>query len=156
MRWHNSLVPMQCMDNVGSFPQGKQAAIVRCYPASFLSFSLCAVFLYFHTTGYEAYSFMTYGYGIFNMHTNLDACRTHEGELGTNKSAQELTQRDRKAPSCSSRRWNPGFFHLNSDALTTELRPTSSWLCYLLGFMNMNMCCMWMSQIQDYKTESKV
>ena len=34
--------------------------------------------------------------GIFNVRTNLGACRTHEGESGTNKSAQELTRRDRK------------------------------------------------------------
>ena len=33
-----------------------------------------AVFLCDHTTGCEAYSFMTDGYGIFNVRTNLGAC----------------------------------------------------------------------------------
>ena len=52
-------------------------------------FFLCAVFLCFYTTGCEAYSFTdTDGYGIFNMRTNWDACRTHEGGSGTKKNAQ--------------------------------------------------------------------
>ena len=38
-----------------------------------------AVFLCDHTTGCEAYSFTTDGYGIFNMRTNLGAYSTHEG-----------------------------------------------------------------------------
>ena len=37
-----------------------------------------AVFLCDRTTGCETYSFTTDGYGIFNVHTNLGACRTHE------------------------------------------------------------------------------
>ena len=40
--------------------------------------------------------FTTDGYRIFNVRTNRGACRTHEGGSGTNKSAQELTRRDRK------------------------------------------------------------
>ena len=40
----------------------------------------------------------TGGYGIFNMRTNLAACRTHAyRESGTHTSAQKLTRRDRKA-----------------------------------------------------------
>ena len=50
----------------------------------------------FHTTGCEAYSFTTDGYGIFNLRTNLGAYHTQERESGTNRSAQELTRRDRK------------------------------------------------------------
>ena len=50
-----------------------------------------AVFLCVHITGCEA-SFTTDGYGIFNLHTHLGACCTHEGGSGTNnylfKSAQ--------------------------------------------------------------------
>ena len=46
-----------------------------------------AVFVCDHTTGCEACSFMTDGYMGFV---------THEGGSGTNTSAQELTQRDRK------------------------------------------------------------
>ena len=61
-----------------------------------VSFFLCAVFSYFHTTGCEAYSLMVDGYGIFNVRINLGACRTHEGGSGTKKSAQELTRRHRK------------------------------------------------------------
>ena len=55
---------------------------------SLLFFPLVYSVFVFHTTGCEAYSFMTDGYGIFNVHTNWDACRTHEGGSGTNKSAQ--------------------------------------------------------------------
>ena len=46
------------------------------------------------------------------------------GELSTNKSAQELTRRDRKncPPPCPARGLNPGCSDFNSDALTTELR----------------------------------
>ena len=49
------------------------------------------------TAGCEAYSFATDRYGVFNVRTALDACRTHEGGPDTNKSAQELTRRDREA-----------------------------------------------------------
>ena len=48
------------------------------YLASF-QFFLGAVFPCFHTTGCEAYSFTTDGYGIFNVCTIVGACRTHEG-----------------------------------------------------------------------------
>ena len=51
-----------------------------------------ATFLCDHTTGCEAYSFMTDGHVIFNMHTYLGACCTHEGGSGTNKPTQELTR----------------------------------------------------------------
>ena len=98
------------------------------------------MFSCFNTTGCEAYSFTTDGYGIFSVLTNLRACRTHEGEGGgsggeggrgggsdTNKSAQELIQRDIKTVSHSASPCvgsNPGSSDYNSDALTTELRPT--------------------------------
>ena len=97
IRLDNFLLPMQCTGNLGCFPRWKRAAIVRCYPAFFLLFFLYAVFLCFHTTGYESYPFTTDGYGIFNVRTNLVAWRTLEGWSGTNKCAQELTLRDRKA-----------------------------------------------------------
>ena len=85
---------------------------------------LCAVFSCFHTTGCEANPFTTDGYGIFNAHPNLGACRTHEVGSGTNKSAQELTRRDRKTDfhSDPARGSNPGCAHLNSNSLITELR----------------------------------
>ena len=51
----------------GCFPRGKRAATVRRYPVLFLSCVQC--FRVFHTTGCEAYSFTTDGYGIFNMRT---------------------------------------------------------------------------------------
>ena len=82
-----------------------------------------AVFSYFQTTGSEAYSFTTDGYGIFNVRTTVGACRTHEGESGTNKSAQELTWRDRKTALHPAPPVDQGSSNLNSDALTTELRP---------------------------------
>ena len=60
---------------------------------------------------------MTDGYnGIFNMHTNLGACRTHEGGLVTNKSAQELTRQGIE-PSLHSLDFN-----FDALSLTTELR----------------------------------
>ena len=85
---------------------------------------LCAMFLWFHTTNCEEYSFTTDGYEIFNMRTHLGACRTHEGGSGTNKSAQELIRRDRKKTCplpCPARGSNPESSDLNSDAVTTEL-----------------------------------
>ena len=51
-------------------------------------FPLCAAFSYFHATGCDAYYFTTDGYGIFNVRTNVGACRTHEGGSGINRSAQ--------------------------------------------------------------------
>ena len=36
------------------------------------------------TTGCDANSFTTDGYGIFYVRTNLGACHTHEGGSGTN------------------------------------------------------------------------
>ena len=93
---------MQCTGNSGCFPQGMRAAIdSTALVATQLSKKhLYPVFLSFHTTNCEceAYSFTTDGYGIFNVCTNLGACPTHEGGSGTNKSAQELTRRDRKPP----------------------------------------------------------
>ena len=81
--------------NSGCFPLGKRAAIVLHNPA--FSF-LCAVFslVVFPYHRLWSYSFTTDGHGIFNVRTNLDTCRTHEGGSGTTKSAQELTRRDRK------------------------------------------------------------
>ena len=81
--------------------------------------------------------------GIFNVRTNLGPCRTHEGGLGTNKSEQELTRRDRKhtvphpAPPRGS---NPGSSDLNSDSLTTELRPpvNLSFRCCCCSVLQLN------------------
>ena len=84
-----------------------------------------AVFLCDPTTGCEAFSFTTDGYGIFNVCTNLGVCRTHKGGSGTNKSAQQLTRRDRKNSPCPTRGSNPGSSDFNSEALTTELLPLS-------------------------------
>ena len=92
-RSHYVLVPMQCRRHSGLLsPQGKASSHSAELPSFFPSFSLCAVFLCFHSTGFEAYSFMTNRYRIFNVRTNLDACLTHEWGEGshTNKSAQEL------------------------------------------------------------------
>ena len=116
------------MANSGWFP-GKASSHSTALP----NFSpLCAVFSFFHTTGCDAYSFTTDGYGIFNVSiTDLGACRTHEGGRGrggggsgTNKSAHELTRKDRNCTSpCPAMGSNPGSSDLNSDSLTTELRP---------------------------------
>ena len=71
--------------------------VVGVVGASQFFFSLlCAEVSCLHTTGTEAYSFTTDGYGIFNVRANMGACRTHEGGSGTNKPAHELIRRDRK------------------------------------------------------------
>ena len=104
------------------------------YGATQLFFSLSLLFScvqYFGVSIPQAVrptSLTTDGYGIFNVRTNSGACRTHEGDSGTNNSTQqELTWRDRKnvphpAPARES---NPGSSDLNSDSLNhcTELRP---------------------------------
>ena len=89
---------------------------------------VCSVFVFSYHRGCEDYSFTRDGYGIFNMLTNWDVCCTHKGGSDTNKSAQELTQEGQKnGPSpCPTRGSNPGSLDLNSDALTTELRPLSN------------------------------
>ena len=64
---------------------------------------------------------MTDGCGIFNLCAKLGACHVHEGGSGIDKSAQELTRRDRKTvprPVCPVRGLNPGSSDLNSDALS--------------------------------------
>ena len=73
------------------------------------------------------YSFRTDGYGIFNVRTNLGACRTHEGGSGTNKSAQELTRRDKISLSYPAPPGDQtqGLWMKNSNTLTTELCPPS-------------------------------
>ena len=88
-------------------------------------FFLCAMCLCFHTTGCDAYSFTTGGYGIVNVRTNLGSCRIHEEGSGTNKSAEELTRMGQKNyySHCPARGSNPGFSEFNSDPLTTELNP---------------------------------
>ena len=92
--------------NVGCFPRGKRAAIVRQLPPSLVSFLLCFRVSIPPAVRRQAYSFTTDGYGIFNVavHTNFGACRTHGGgggggggwEGGTNKPAQELTRIERQ------------------------------------------------------------
>ena len=77
--------PMSCMGNSGCFPWGKASSHSTALP-NFCS-TIHAVFPCFHSTGYEAYSFTTDGYEIFNVRTNVGACRTDEGGSGTNKSA---------------------------------------------------------------------
>ena len=87
---------IQCTGNSGCFSQGKASShSTALYTQLFFLlffFFLCAVFSCFHSTGCEAYSFTTDGYGIFNVRKNLGACRTHGGgSEGTSKSAQQLT-----------------------------------------------------------------
>ena len=78
--------------------------------------------------GCKAYCFTADGYGIFNVRIHLGTYRPHEGGLGTNKFAQELTRRERR--NCPSpypaRGSNPGSSaYYNPDALTIEPRPPS-------------------------------
>ena len=123
------LSPMQCTGNRGFFPRGKRAAIVWRYPG-FISLSpVCTVFSCFHTAGCEAYSFTTYEYGIFNVRTNLAACRTHEGGVRHKQVCTRLDSEglgEKTLSRCPARGSNPGCSDLNSDARTTELRPLFS------------------------------
>ena len=111
------------MGKSGRFSQGKPATTESRYP-TLINYQP-SVYSIFCVTGCKAYSFTTDGYGIFNGRTQFCARRTHEGEGGggsgtTNKSAQELTRRDRKktCPSpCPTRGSTPWSLDLISDAL---------------------------------------
>ena len=72
------------------------------------------------------WSVATAGYGIFNLRTNVGACCTQEGRSGTNKSAQDLTRRDRKIKCPSpwpTRGVKPRVIRLRFWRSTTELCP---------------------------------
>ena len=77
-----------------AFPKESQLRNSRATQPKLITSLVFAVFLDDYTTGCEAYSFTTDGYGIFNVRKNVGACRTHEGGSGTKKSAQELTRSD--------------------------------------------------------------
>ena len=79
IRLDHFLVPVQCTGNSGCCPLGKLAAIVQRYSTVFVFPCVQCFRQCFHTTGGEAYSFTTDGYGIFKMRTYLGACRAHEG-----------------------------------------------------------------------------
>ena len=72
---------------IGLLFQGKASSHSTALPSFFLFF-LCVVHWCLHTTGCEAYSFMTDGYGIFNTCANLGACCTHEDMGGGGGQAQ--------------------------------------------------------------------
>ena len=124
IRIDHFLVPMQCTGNSGCFSLGRANSHSMALPR----FSpLCAVFSCFHTTVCEAYSFTVNGCRIFNVRTNLGACRTHEWRSGTNKSAQMLTrkrQKNRSSP-YPARGSNAGIFPWWS--LCTLYLPHASW-----------------------------
>ena len=119
---------MQCTGNLCCFPRGKQAAIVWRY----LLFSLCAMFSCFHTTGCEAYSFTTNGYGIFNKF----GCMPYTSMGVRHKQVctrDDLEGQKNCCSPCPTRGSNPGFLDLNSDSLTTEPCP--------LSCRNLSACC---------------
>ena len=67
----NFLVPMQRMGKFRLLSPEKASSHSTVLPRWVFSFFLCAVFSYFHTTGCEARSFTTDGYGIFNACLNF-------------------------------------------------------------------------------------
>ena len=77
--------------------------------------------LHDQTTGCEAISFTTDQMDLESLACihHLGACRTHEGGSGTNESALELTQGDRKSVSspCPTKGSNHGSSDLKSDAV---------------------------------------
>ena len=90
----------------------------------FFFFFLCAVFSCFHTKGCEAHSLQQMD--MESLTCTHIACCMHEGESGTYKSARVDWEGRKKFPSpCPARGMNPGSSDLNSDSLTTELRPWS-------------------------------
>ena len=102
---------------------------------------VCSVFVFpFHRLWSLLFSiFITDGYGIFNVRTSLGAYRTHEGGSDTKKSAQGMIRRDRKTiphPVPPPEDRNPGSSNLNSDALTTDPRPSVRLYCLILYFSN--------------------
>ena len=86
---------MQCMGNSAFFFLGKASNHTTVLPSIFLPCvqSFCVSI---PPAVRPAVFFMTDGYGVFNVRTNLGACHTHKGRSGANKSAQELTGRDRR------------------------------------------------------------
>ena len=118
---------MRCMKNVGCFSPGKLSSHTMVLPSCCSFPPLCSVFMFPYQkiiTGCETYTFTTDLYGIFDVYTYLGACCTHEVGSGTNKSAQELTWRDRKTvphPAPPGDR-TQGHRIIIPTPLTTELR----------------------------------
>ena len=83
----------QCRRNSGCFPPGKTSSQGTALPSFFFLSPCVQCFRVSIPPGCEAYSFRTDGYGTFNVRAKLGACRTHEGEPGTKKSAKELTRK---------------------------------------------------------------
>ena len=94
------------MGNSDLFPRGKSGETESRYPTLinyWLSVCLILVWPYRHQL-WGLYYFTTDGYGIFNVHTHLCACRTHEGGSATNKSAQVDSEGQKKCLSpCPTR-----------------------------------------------------
>ena len=81
IRFDNFLIPMLCGHAKFGLllsPGKASSHSTRRYPDCF--FFLCAVFLCFHTTGCEAYSFTTDGYGIFNERVSVSV-QAHTARL---------------------------------------------------------------------------
>ena len=102
IRSDHFLVPVQCTGNWSCFPRGKRTATATQLFFFFFFFffffsPVCSVFVFvYHRLWGLVFFFTVDEYGIFNVRTNLSACCTHERGSGTNKSAEELTPRDRK------------------------------------------------------------
>ena len=76
IRLDHYFVLIQCTENSGCFPWGKQAAIAWRYPGFFLS-PVRIVFVFPYHRFWGLYSFMTDGYGIFNLCRNLGVHTQH-------------------------------------------------------------------------------
>ena len=85
----------------------------------------CFLLWSYHQLWFLLFSFMTDGYRIFNVHTNLGACHTHEEGVRHKQVCTRVeAEAQKNCPSpCPTRGSNPGSLDLNSDPLTTELRP---------------------------------
>ena len=131
------LSPVQLMHwKFGLLSWEKRAAIELRYPSFFLFFFwlpplpvLCSVLSCVHITGCEAYSITTDGYGISNMRKHKCGYKsyTRKGDRHEQVCTRVDSEGQNKcSPPCPARGSNPGSSGLNSDPLTTELRPPFS------------------------------
>ena len=80
-------------------------------------------------------------YGIFDMHTNLGVCCTHEEGLGEGGGGQVSTRVDSEGQKRNffsprpARGSNSGSSDLNSDALTTDSTEPRPPVVYFLGIL---------------------
>ena len=100
------------MGNSACFPRGELAATESRYP----TFSACCVFKCFHKPPNS-----NMDYGIFNMHTDVNACDCTWGCMDPVR--ESALKADREKNLLPHRGIEPASAECRSDALPTELHP---------------------------------